>query len=34
LSLTLLTRGRPGKTESRAVTYLDVWRSGTIQKKQ
>ena len=22
------------KTESRAVTYLDVWRSGTIQEKQ
>jgi len=23
-------RGRPGKTESRGMTYLDVWRSGTF----
>jgi len=22
--------GRPGKTESRGMTYLDVWRSGTF----
>jgi len=26
--------GRPGKTESRGMTYLDVWRSGTFPEKQ
>jgi len=26
--------GRPGKTESRGMTYLDVWRSGTFLEKQ
>jgi len=26
--------GRPGKTESRGTTYLDVWRSGTFLEKQ
>jgi len=26
--------GRPGKTESHAVMYLDVWRSGTFLEKQ
>jgi len=34
LSLAVLTwrtgRGRPGKTESRGMTYVDVWRSGTF----
>ena len=30
LSLAVLTRGRTGKTESHAVTYLDVWRSSTF----
>jgi len=25
---------RPGKTESRGMTYLDVWRSGTFPEKQ
>ena len=27
-------RGRPGKTESHAMTYLDMWRSGTFLEKQ
>ena len=31
LSLAVLTQGgRPGKTESRGMMYLDVWRSGTF----
>ena len=30
LSLAVLTRGRPGKTESRGMTYLDVWSGGTF----
>jgi len=25
--------GRPGKTESCAMMYLDVWRSGTFLEK-
>jgi len=24
----------PGKTESRVMTYLDVWKSGTFPEKQ
>jgi len=27
-------RGRPGKTESRGMMYLDMWRSGTFPEKQ
>jgi len=34
LSLAILTQGRPGKTESCAEMYLDVWRSGTFPEKQ
>ena len=26
--------GRPGKTEARGMTYLDMWRSGTFPEKQ
>ena len=33
-SLAVLKRGRPGKTESRGMTYLDMWKSGTFPEKQ
>jgi len=32
--LAVLIGGRPGKTESRVMTYLDVWKSDTFPEKQ